>query len=50
MCPPITLAGNARARDVLVAMAAALRVRFQARDEWDATSANLFECLLEAAP
>jgi hypothetical protein len=24
----------------------AIRVRFQARDEWDATSANLFECLL----
>jgi hypothetical protein len=23
-----------------------IRVRFQARDEWDATSANLFECLL----
>ena len=23
-----------------------IRVRFQARDDWDATSANLFECLL----
>jgi hypothetical protein len=23
-----------------------VRVRFQARDDWDATSANLFECLL----
>jgi hypothetical protein len=25
---------------------ASIRVRFQARDEWDSTSANLFECLL----
>jgi len=24
----------------------AITVRFEARDEWDATSANLFECLL----
>ena len=29
---------------------AAITVRFQARDEWDATSANLFECLLVPAP
>jgi hypothetical protein len=27
----------------------AITVRFQPRDEWDATSASLFECLLVPA-